>query len=245
MVAGLALALACAPTVAMAQDGGVTGSVELTTDQRRRGLSWSEGKAALDATMAVPVGQSFRLEGRAATTRGSARHGGADVALDGSAQLEQRLGGWTVTAGATGHVFVGNGGSGLGYVEVGAGAGYLIGPAQLDLAVDYAPDQRAIGGDNFYLSARTSVGIPTTPWTLRAHVGRSSGSVDDPFRAARLRPGGRYVDWGLGVERVQGPLAIGVRYAGNDIAEDRIIASPFADRRNSGDRVTAHVALVF
>ncbi|WP_204283871.1 TorF family putative porin, partial [Klebsiella pneumoniae] len=64
----------------------------------------------------------------------------------------------------------------------------------------YAPSQSAIGGDNLYLFASANAGIPATPLSASATLGHSTGSTDDPVRAARLRPLGDYTDWRLGME---------------------------------------------
>lgn len=241
----LAAALLLLPaTAARAQDGGgVSATVEATTDHRRRGLSWSDGEAALDASVALAVAGGLRVEGRATTLRGSPRHGGADAALDASVAYTTRFGGWSLTAGATGHAFPGE--RGLHYGELDASLGYLIGPIEVEALASYAPDQSAIGGDNLHLAARATASLPGTPWSLSAHVGRTSGGADDPLRAARLRPAGSYTDWGLRLERVTQRYAVGVRYTGTDIRQGRITPSPFADRENSGDRVSAHVAAFF
>ena len=90
---------------------------------------------------------------------------------------------------------------------------------------------------------RARVGVPATPFTLMASAGHSSGSVDDPIRAARLRPGGSYWDWSLGVDHITGPLTLGLVYTGTDISER--VPSPFANARDTGDRLTARVALNF
>lgn len=233
---------ACAGDAVAQTANRPSGSVEVTTDHRRRGLSWSEGKVAADAIVTLPLSTALRIEGRVTTLRGSARHGGADVGLDATAAYSRDFGGFSLTGGATGHVFAGGVG-GLHYGEVDAGAGFAIGPAQLDVEAHYAPSQSGIGGDNLYLAARASAGIPTTPYTVAAHVGRTTGGTDDPLRAARLRPGGDYTDWGVRVERVTGNLAIGLRYSGTDIDRRAIAASPYADLSNAGDRLTGHVAI--
>lgn len=220
------------------------GSVEITTDHRRRGLSWSEGKGAIDAILTLPVADRLTVEARATTLRDTPRHGGADLGIDarGSYRLVDG-GGFQLSAGATGHFFAGAGG--MSYAEIDGSAGYAIGPVQIDAMVHYAPAQSAIGGDNLYLSARAGAGIPMTPITIMAHVGRTTGSTDDPIRAARLRPGGDYTDWGVRVEQVFGPVAIGLRYSGTDIDARAGSVSPFADLRNAGDRLTAHAAFFF
>lgn len=222
-----------------------TGSIEATTDHRRRGLSWSDGDPALDAIVSVPVA-GLRLDARATTTRGAIRHDGADAVFDGSASYTLPLSsGLSLTGGATGHFFAGAAGK-ADYGEIDAMLGYALGPLQLDLGASYAPDQEAIGGDNLYLQARAGAGLPGTGIDISAHVGRTSGSTDDPVRAARLRPGGgSYVDWGVRVERRFGPLALGLRYSGTDIDTDAVATSPLADLDDAGDRLTAHAVIFF
>ncbi len=81
---------------------------------------------------------------------------------------------------------------------------------QAKVGAAYAPDQDAIGGDNLYLYGQASAGIPTTPVTINAKLGRSNGS---------LAPGaGSYVDWSVGADYVLGPLTLGARYVDTDIA---------------------------
>lgn len=224
---------------ACAQSFGPEVSVGVSSDDRRRGLSWSGGKAALDAAVYVPLGNAFTIGAEAMTLRGSRRHGGADAGVDLSAGYRRDSGPWQLTAGAVGHVFPGEGR--LDYVEVEAGAGYLIGPAQLGLHVSYVPSQNAIGGDNLYLGAGADVAVPGTPFTLIGGIGRSSGSVDNAVRAMRLRPGGTYWDYRLGVEHVRGPLAAGLRYT--DTSIDRgAVAGPYVDRHH-GARVAAYLRL--
>ena len=104
--------------------------------------------------------------------------------------------------------------------------------------------QSAIRGNNLYLYANGYSGIPGTPLGLSAAIGRSSGSVDDPLRAARLRPDGTYVDWRIGLEHVRGPLTLAVDYVGTDI-DQGAPTSPFADARHAGERVLGRVRLSF
>lgn len=223
-----------------------TGSVEATTDDRRRGLSWSDGDPALDAQLSLPLGPALRVDGRATTTRGSGRHDGADAVFDTSAAYTvEAASGLSLTAGVTGHFFAGAA-SRADYGEAELTLGYALGPAQFDLGASYAPDQVAIGGDNLYLQARASGGLPGTGIDVALHVGRTSGATDDPLRAARLRPGGDgYVDWGVRVERRFGPVALGLRYTGTDIDTRAGAPSPFADIDDAGERLTAHAAVFF
>ncbi|WP_206599137.1 TorF family putative porin [Sphingomonas turrisvirgatae] len=232
-----------AATPAWAQLGVETdASVELTTDLRERGLSQSGGEASGAASLTVNSG-AIGGELRATALRGSARHGGADAGAAASLWYRIGSGGWQFEAGGTYRAFIDGAGE-LDYAEVHGTANYLIGPLDVGVGAYYAPDQRAIGGDNLYLRARARASLPGMPWTLAAHVGRSSGAVDDFAKAARLRPAGNYTDWSLGVEWARGPLYAAVRYTDTDIARG-VTLSPFADRSNSGARVIGAVGLSF
>lgn len=237
MLCGMAVVPAAAQVVPHA-------GVELATDERRRGLSWSEGKAAASAWARVDLPAGFDLGARVTTTRGDPRHRGADAVVEPTLGYARDLAGLRIDGFVTGHVFTGGVG-GLNYVEGGAGASYTLGPAEVGAEARYAPQQDAIGGDNLYLGVRARLGVPATPWTVVASAGRSSGDVRDAARAARLRPAGAYRDWSLGVQRITGPLTLGVTYSGTDISDDGPDASPFAVRRHAGDRIAARVAVGF
>lgn len=202
--------------VAAQYAAGPTLTLEAMSDDRRRGLSWSDGDPALRATLAVPVAGGLSVEGSATTLRGSARHGGADAAIDLGASYARDLGGVRLTAEGRYHLFPGA--SGQGYGEAGATAAFALGPASLDIGARYAPRQSAIGGDNLYLSTGAAVALPGTPFTLSGHVGRTTGDRRDPVRAARLRPAGGYWDHGVAIDWYRGRWSAGLRYADTDIA---------------------------
>ncbi len=144
---------------------------------------------------------------------------------------------------ATGHAFAGAR-SRMDYVEAGVSASYAYGPLYATVGVIGAPSQRAIGGSNVYVYANANAGIPGTPLTMLTEVGHSSGSVRDPSRVQRLRPGGSYTNWRLGLEHRRNRLTIGVDYLGTDVSRTAI-ASKFADRRNAGDRILGRVQVSF
>lgn len=236
-----AVLLGTAPVPAGAQIS-VDARVEGATDERRRGISWSDGDAivAASATASIPAG--FDLGVRAVTLRGSAGHGGADAVFDVTGGYAIRSGGWRFDAFARGHLFSGGRGR-LDYVEGGVQASYLIGPADVGVQFLYAPSQAAIGGDNLHLGATARIGVSTTPYSVIGGIGRSSGRVGDPVRAARLRPGGGYTDWSLGVERSSGPLTLGLVYSGTDIRDG--VAGRDGRAGHVGDRLTARIAMDF
>lgn len=211
-----ALLLAGHAAPAAAQSSGPSVMVDALSDDRRRGLSWSNGDPALRAALSLPVADGLSLDGAATTLWDSPRHGGADAAVDLGATFARQLGGWRLSAEAGYHLFPGA--SHQDYGEVGATAGFMIGPASLDLSARYAPRQSAIGGDLLYLSAGMSAAIPGTALTLSGHVGRSTGDTRDPIRAARLLPGGGYWGHGVALDWYRGRWSAGLRYADTDIA---------------------------
>ncbi|MFS2110193.1 TorF family putative porin [Sphingomonas sp. Sphisp140] len=225
---------------AAAQD--VSGGVELATDENRRGLSWSGGRAAASADAQVSVG-IVDASARVATTRNASRHAEADAVADLELGATTDAGPFRLRGHVTAHLFAGAR-ERMDYVELGARGSYSLGPLQIGIGAVYAPDQRAIGGDNLYLFASANAGIPRTPLSLSGALGHSSGSMDDSVRAARLRPLGNYTDWRLGVDYNQFPFTIGLDYIGTDFVR-RTSASSFADPGNSGDRVVGRVRLAF
>jgi len=232
----VAAALAAAPL--RAQQRPAFGA-EAATQEVRRGLGWSGGRAAVSADAGLPLGP-VRATARVASLRGSPRHLGADAVADLGLEASWRLGGVTARVRGVSHLFAGATGR-ADYHELGAGFGYLIGPLQLDADAAWAPSQSAVGGDNLYLSAGASAGVPGTPVTLLAGIGRSTGDDDDP-RSNRLRPGGDYTDWRLGAEYALGRVVLGLDYIGTDVSR-RALLPPVADPGRTGDRLVARVRL--
>lgn len=215
-------------------------ALELTSDFRNRGLSWSDGDPTIVVDGTIAITDGFALDLQAAGLRESQRHGGSDLGLAASPRFNWFRSGWTLSAGATGHVFTGEGK--LNYIELDASAAHSIGPLQLGLGASFAPSQSAIGGSNLYLDANLAAGIPGTPFTIFGGAGYTMGSSNGSARAARLRPEGDYADYHVGIEHVRGPLALGLRYSDTSIDKDRIVPSPYSDR-DVGSRLIATVRL--
>lgn len=221
---------------------GTQVALEGTTDQRERGLSWSDGRPTASLSASIPASDTFGFDLEALALRDSARHGGAEAALRIAPRYTVTSAGWALSGGARGNVFVGR--SGMSYAELTGEAQYTLGPAQLVAGVDFAPSQKAIGGSNLHVEAQASVGIPGLPLTVYGGVGHTTGSTRDGMRglrAARLRPGGDYTDYHLGLEHSFSALSLGVRYSDTSIdAADVDRLSPFTDR-HIGSRVLAYI----
>lgn len=207
---------------AKAQDrASPTFFVEAASDERRRGLSWSDGAPVVRAGASIIVGGDIAIDARATSLWGGNRHRDADAVIDLAARYAHAAGPWRWEGEAAYRLFPGA--SNMGFGEIGATATYMIGPASVDIFARYAPPQGAIGGDNLHVGGGLSVGVPATPWTVSAHVGRSSGDADNPARAARLRPDGAYWDHGVAIDYYRRNWSAGLRYA--DSSMDRAAAS--------------------
>lgn len=221
------------PALAQGMDGGPSLLLEAASDERRRGLSWSDGAPVLRASASLPVGPALALDIAATSLWGGEPHGGADAAIDIGARYGMLAGAFRGQVQGSYHAFPGA--SGMGYGEIGGDIGYQLGPAAFDLFAHYAPDQSALGGDNLVLGSALSIGIPRTPLTLSAHLARSSGKSDDPARSRRLRPDGIYWDHGVALDYHRGRWSAGLRYADSSIAK---AATPHA-----GPTLIARIAL--
>ncbi|TCM34466.1 TorF family putative porin [Novosphingobium aerophilum] len=240
--AALVAAAIVFPAHSQAQSAAASVSLEATSDLRARGLSWSGGRAAMAVDASLPLSSDVSIDLGAASLRDSARHGDADIGLTLSPELTLYSGGgWTLSAAATGHVFVGA--SGLSYGELGTRLSRTIGPARLDLGASFAPSQKAIGGSDLYLEANAAVGIPGTALTVYGGGGYSTGSTRNSALAAmrvqRLRPDGSYWDHYLGVEQQMDRLALGLRYTGTSIGDD-LAPGRYRDR-HTGSRIAAYL----
>lgn len=236
--AGLVGTLAAAPAHAQSISGGV----EAASDESRRGLSWSEGRAVASADAQVSL-SALDASVRVVSLRDSDRHAGADAVADLELGVGTSAGAFRLRGHVTGHVFT-QSREQTDYFELGGSGSYSLGPLQLTAGAVYAPDQSAIGGENLYLYAAANAGIPTTPLSASAAIGHTSGSTDDSLRAARLRPAGDYTDWRLGVEFSQFPFTFGVDYIGTDV-DAAASTSPYADLGHTGDRVIARARFSF
>ena len=213
----LAAVLAAAiPFRALGQEAPLTVNATIISDYRERGLSWSGGKPAAQAGVEAPLGNDFGLAARVGSARGAARHGGADAVVDLEVFHAGEAGLWQWHGAIVAHAFL-DGEGAQDYIELDAGAGVMMGPLDLSLLVSYAPPQDSIGGSNRHGRVRTRLGLMGTPVTVAAQAGCSAGTVRNPVRAMRLRPGGSYCDWMAGAEYALGPMTFSLRYSDTDI----------------------------
>jgi uncharacterized protein (TIGR02001 family) len=163
---------------------GVSGSIDLVSDYRFRGVSLSGRGPAIQATLHASKG-AFFAEGFVTTLgRGDSD---APVETDISLGGSHKLGKGTATLSATWYLYPGSHQAGV--YEIIGRYDLPIGRATLSATAGYAPGQHALNGrDNLYLglSATVPVGRPQ----IIASVGRERGA---------LTPGTK-IDWQLGAQ---------------------------------------------
>ena len=185
-------------------DFDLSATLAVTSDYRFRGLTLSDSDPAFQASLEVEHESGF-YAGAWASTLGSNQ---ADAEVDLYGGWRGKAGAIELDVGAVAYVYPGA--ADLDYVEILASASYSIGPAELKLGMAYAPDQTNLGSqDSFYAYGEASIGIPNTPVTLTAHVGREKGSLAGPT--------GKKIDWSLGAEVVVDKFTLGLKYTDTNV----------------------------
>ncbi|MGB3844544.1 MAG: TorF family putative porin [Sphingopyxis sp.] len=229
--------LAAAPAAAQEVPGGgidLSGGVDLVSDYRYRGLSLSDRDVAVQPTITISHDSGFYVGAWGSNIDRGAAYGDVEVDLYGGYETEIASG-TRLDVGLTYYWHLG-GDKAFGpsdHGEATARLSYMLGPVEASGRVAYAWDQAALGSaDNLYLNLGLSAGIPNTPVTLAASIGRSDGA---------LAPGGDYLDWSIGAKANFGRVALGLKYVDTDIRKTGVKA---IDRRYDAT-VVASVGLAF
>jgi uncharacterized protein (TIGR02001 family) len=188
-----------------AAKASVSGGVTLLSDYRFRGISRSSGDPALQGQITVSLPNGLYAGGRGTSLKGVRTLG--DAELDLYAGYGATIGsGTTIDAGLTYYAFPGGAG-GSDYAEPYVSLSHTLGPVEATVGAKYAWSQKALGGeDQLYLFGQIEGGIPLTPVTLTAEVGRQE--------AGRF---GRYWNWSLGGRYAMGPVEAGRRSVDTDL----------------------------
>lgn len=228
----------------------ISGNVTAITDYRFRGLTQSDEEPALQGTVNVNHASGFYVGVFGSTIDGS----GDTPLLTGYGDVEIDLyGGFAKTLDNGIGIDVGllyywyadaDSGINTDFFEPYAALTYTIGPVATKLGAAYAwggqdgLDFTTSNDDNIYGYFDASVGIPTTPLTLKGHIGYSDGSL---ALANPLASDEDYWDWSVGIEGVGGPFKAGVSYVDTDITN----AGGYAQRLGRGSTVLGYMGFVF
>jgi len=238
---GLALAVT---TPAFAQDTAppepitVSGAATIASDYRFRGVSQSDKEMAVQAGLTIAHESGLYVGTWASNLAGWGTFGGANMELDLIGGFKTPIGnGGTLDVGLTWYMYPG-GADKTDFAEPYAKLSGTIGPLSATAGVAYAPKQQALGRyyfngtsaalgvyddegdkeDNLYLWGDFAAGVPSTPFTAKAHIGYSDGNPGLGPNATSVAPTGTYWDWSLGAEATYKGLTINVSYVDTDIS---------------------------
>lgn len=211
----------------------VSGNSAVVSDYRFRGLSFSDEDFAIQGGIDLEHESGFYIG-----TWGSSIE---DSPVFGSVELDIYAGwsgeissGTTLDIGVLAYLYPDGDVGDADYFEPYVSLSHQLGPAEATVGFAYAPDQNALAGDSGYLWGDLSVGIPTTPITIDAHVGYVQGSLS-------TADGNSYVDWSLGATYALGPLSLGLAYVDTNVSNAATLATP----GGYADAIGADATIVF
>jgi uncharacterized protein (TIGR02001 family) len=165
------------------EDFTVEATVSVVSDFKRAGLSYTNGKPALQGEFAVEHKSGLFASVFASNV---AENGGANLELDFSVGYAFPIGKFEGLIGVIDYMTPGVAGSN--FYELQAGLTRQIGESELGLNLSYSPSQKNIGGeDNLYLGATAEVPLKVVPVTISAAAGVENGAFGD-----------YKIDWSLG-----------------------------------------------
>lgn len=209
----------------------IDGTSYLASDYRSRGVSLSNRQPVVGGSLQASAAGLFAGAEAVSTARPRDLRldRGTDAEVDLSAGYSRSIGLLTPSAGVIVYLYPKHGPT---QVEVfGALAGSL-GPATVTVGANYAPAQAGVAGGNLYTYARASVGIPLTPVTAKAQVGREAGAFD---------LGRTKIDYRVGVDVRISLITLGGEYVGNDVPKN---VAPFV-RHATANTLLGSVTLAF
>ncbi|MDO7840696.1 TorF family putative porin [Sphingomonas immobilis] len=208
-----------------------SGSATIVSDYRFRGVSQSDKHMAFQAGITATHESGFYAGAWGSNLAGWGQFGGSNTELDLIAGYKRSLGGGvSVDVGLTWYMYPG-GADKTDFAEPYVKVSGTAGPVNLLVGVAYAPEQQALGNwsntpesrigdteDNFYIWGDASTAIPSTPVTVKAHLGYSKGNPGLGPNGTSVTPTGSYIDYMVGADITFSPVTFGVSFVGTDIS---------------------------
>lgn len=215
MLAAAGMTALWIPAEAQAQDTApppavtVSGGATLVSDYRYRGVSQTDKRPAVQGSLTVA-----HQSGLYASIWGSSIDdyvaNGSDQEIDLSVGFKKTSGATTFDLGVLYYYYPGSGGANTDFVEPYVAVSHTFGPVTAKALAAYAPKQNALTvgigkEDNLYLAGDLSAGVPNTPFSVTAHIGRS-------FGPSYITLGKAHTDWSLGASATWKNLTAGLAY---------------------------------
>jgi uncharacterized protein (TIGR02001 family) len=215
MFKSLAMALAAVLSIGtfvtpLSADDAATGvetsaNVGMYSDYRFRGVSFTDGDAAIQGGFDVDFGNGFSAGVWASNIES---FNGSEIELDPYAFYSFGAGEGSIDVGVTLYTFPGADDSH--FVEVSASTSQPVLGADVTFGVAYVPEQDNVGNDdNVYVFAGAEKALPNTAFTVNFGAGYEDGAFGD----AKL-------DWHAGLSTEWNGLTFGAQYVDTNTDSD-------------------------
>lgn len=226
-----ALTLSLAASPVFAQDAAapaeeetptftVTGGATIVSDYRFRGVSLSGEDATIQATATLAHKSGFYVGAWGSGLASGTDFGGTEI--DIYAGWGGTVAGLTVDANVTQYTYPDQtGASAVDYLELLASVSKDIGPVNAKLGIGFTPKQSGFGDSSaVYVYNDYALGIPNTPFKLKAHVGYNKSDFNFDNEA---------FDFSVGVDTTWKALTLGVSYVNTTVKPNLLKEAVGAD----------------
>lgn len=212
-LSSLALTIPVA-TPALAQDQEavgdwtLSGGVTVVSDYRFRGITYSDGKAAIQPTLTLSHSSGFYVGTWQSNVSGIEEYGDWEVDLYAGWSGEIAPG--TTLDTSVYYYYFPDGKGNSDYYEAYATLSHVFGPVTASTGVSWAPAIKATDNDNYvYVFGQLDAAIPNTPVTLTGRFGRQD-----------YGPSMIYNEWAVGASATFGPATASVQYVDTSLPSE-------------------------
>jgi uncharacterized protein (TIGR02001 family) len=205
----------------------ITGSAAIVSQYRFRGISQSNNKPAVQASITVAHESGFYISTWGSSTANDfttspIAPGGTEIDVYGG--WTKDLGGVKVDVGGYGYIYpnapINN------YYEIYGSVAGTLGPVTAKVGLNYAPGQEyfknaVVTNHNVYVYGNLSGGIPGTPITLHGAVGYTDGG---------LRYVKNYVDYSVGASVTWKNLTLDASVVGTNLSDADVFGIDYFKR---------------
>ncbi|GAA3995677.1 TorF family putative porin [Sphingomonas humi] len=191
----------------------VSGGATLVSDYRYRGVSQSNRRPAVQASLTLAHTSGIYGSVWSSSIDDYVANGG-DQEIDLTLGFRKSFGATTVDTGVLYYYYPGSGGANTDFAEPFVSVSHTVGQVTAKAFAAYAPKQKGLSvgsgaEDNLYLAGDLGFAVPKSPITLSAHLGRS-------FGPSYITLGKAHTDWSLGASAMWKSLTLGLAYVDTD-----------------------------
>lgn len=216
----------------------ITGTIGVFSQYRLRGISQTDEDVAVQGSLTVAHSSGFYASTWGSNLAGFGTFGGSNVEVDAIVGYGHAFGSTALDGGLIWYLYPGT--DNTDYAEAYGSISHPFGPVKGKLGFNYAPKQEGIGDkDNLWVYSELALPVPSTPVTLKGHVGYTTGKGS--FLAG---PDGDYFDFMVGADFTWKNLTLNVSYVDTDIG--KAAADSFYSKAGfkAGHKIAGGTALV-